>query len=191
MIADSCLNYRKLLFMLNGSRLTLRAITDEDLPHYVAWLTDAEVTAHLLTFMPMNLDDEMDWYEGQRRDRTVLNLAMVVRAEDKHIGSISLQLINHRAQSAELGIVIGDKPSWGQGYGQEAIGLLLDFAFQELNLHRIYLHVDVSHVAGIQCYKKCSFVEEGRLRDATYHHGDFEDQFLMSVLRSEYKKNRS
>lgn len=177
--------------MLNGPRLTLRAITHDDLANFVTWFNDVEVTVHLATFMPMTEEDEMDWYESQRRDRSVLNLSMVVRAENKHIGSIGLRAINHHLQSAELGIVIGDKSCWGQGYGQEALHLLLDFAFRQMNLHRIYLRVDASHEAGKRCYQKVGFVEEGRMRDATYHHGGFEDQFLMSILRPEYQKNRS
>jgi RimJ/RimL family protein N-acetyltransferase len=96
--------------------------------------------------------------------------------------------INHREQNAELGIVIGDRTRWGQGYGQEAVQLLLDFAFTEMNLHRIYLRVDVNNTYAIRCYENCGFVEEGRLREVVYHRGHFEDQLIMSVLRSEYRK---
>jgi diamine N-acetyltransferase len=87
-----------------------------------------------------------------------------------------------------LGIFIGEKNQWSQGYGREAIGLLLGYGFNELNLHRIYLRVDASNTQGIRCYIHCGFVEEGRLRDNTYHQGQFEDQLIMSVLRPEYQR---
>ncbi|MBI1878627.1 MAG: GNAT family N-acetyltransferase [Chloroflexi bacterium] len=172
--------------MLKGERLTLRAIERDDLPRYVAWLNDPEVIEHLLAHLPFNLDDETDWYESQRKDSTMQNFAMVVSAENLHIGSIGLMGINQREQQAELGIMIGDKTHWNQGYGREAIQLVLLFGFNILNLHRIYLRVDASHPAAIRCYLSCGFVEEGRLRDAAFRQGRFEDQLIMSILRPEY-----
>jgi RimJ/RimL family protein N-acetyltransferase len=172
--------------MIKGKRLTLRAVERDDLPRYVAWLNDPAVTHHLSTLLPFNLDDEIDWYEQQRRDRTVLNLAIVIEDGQRHIGSVGLMHLDYRQQQAELGIVIGDKSQWRQGYGREAIGLLLNYAFTELNLYRVYLRVDASHSPAIRCYQNCGFKEEGRLRHAVFHHGQFEDQLMMSVLRSEY-----
>ncbi|MBN1993985.1 MAG: GNAT family N-acetyltransferase [Anaerolineae bacterium] len=174
--------------MIKGNRVTLRAIERDDIPRYVTWLNDPEVTHHLALFLPMNLDDETDWYEAQRKDQTTQNFALVVNEGNVHIGSVGLMHLNYREQNAELGIVLGDKTQWGKGYGREAIQLLLDFAFAELNLHRVYLRVDAGNARAIRCYRACHFVEEGRLRDAVYHRGCFEDQLIMSVLRSEYLK---
>lgn len=172
--------------MIKGQRLTLRVIERDDLPHFITWVNDPEVTQHLLLYLPINLDDETDWYEGQRKDTTTQNFAIVITQEQRLIGSVGLMKIDHKDQNAELGIMIGDKTQWGQGYGQEAIQLLLDFAFTQMNLHRIYLRVNASHTAGIRCYQRCGFIEEGRLRQVVYHHGRFEDQLMMSLLRSEY-----
>jgi RimJ/RimL family protein N-acetyltransferase len=119
------------------------------------------------------------------------NFAIVVSAENRHIGSVGLMKINHREQNAELGIVIGDKTQWGRGYGREAIELLLPYGFFTLNLHRIFLRVDATHAAAMRCYTRCGFVEEGRLRDAIFHQGRFEDQLLMSVLRPEYSQSNN
>jgi RimJ/RimL family protein N-acetyltransferase len=92
------------------------------------------------------MDDETDWYEKQRHDSKILHLAIVINAEDRHIGAISLMKIDQRSQNSELGIAIGDKDYWG--YGQEAIKLLINFGFHHHNLHRIYLRVNADHVAG-------------------------------------------
>ncbi len=170
--------------MIKGKQLTLRPHERDDLPRYVTWLNDPEVNHHLIQYASLNLDAETDWYEQQRKDPTQLNLAIVLNKSAKHIGNVSLSSINSKDQSAELGILIGEKSHWGQGHGRESIQLLVNFAFTELNLHRIYLRVDASHTAGIKCYTHCGFVQEGRLCDNVYHHGYFEDQFIMSILRS-------
>ncbi len=174
--------------MLKGPRLTLRAIERDDIPRYVVWLNDPEVNQHLKPPTPFNLDDEIDWYEKQRQDDTCLNLALVITESGQHIGSISLMHINHRDQGAELGLVIGEKNLWGQGYGGEAIQLMLNFAFYTFNLHRIFLGVDANHTGAIRCYTQCGFVEEGRLRDNVFRNGQFYDQLMMSILRPEYRQ---
>jgi len=173
--------------MIRGNRITLRAVERDDLPRYVAWLNDPEVTYHLSPLLPFNLDDETEWYEQQRKDDSQLNLAIVINDGEQHIGSVGLMHLDHRNQQAELGIVIGEKSQWVQGYGRKAIDLLLHFAFTELNLNRVYLRVDASHSSAIRSYLSCSFQEEGRLREAVYHHGGFEDHLIMSVLRAEYQ----
>ncbi len=172
--------------MIKGKRITLRAITRDDLPHYLTWLNNSEVIYHLSPMLPMNLEDETEWYERQRKDETSQQFAIVINDGEQLIGSAGLMDISYRQQQAELGIFIGDKNHWNQGYGREAIQLLLHFAFTEMNLHRVFLRVDASHRAAIRCYQNCGFKEEGLMRDAVYHHGHFEDQFLMSILRSEY-----
>lgn len=172
--------------MLKSRRLFLRAVERDDLLRYVEWINDPEIIQHLLIYLPMSLDDETDWYERQRQDPTTQNFAIVLNDGERHIGSIGLMQINRKDQNAELGIMIGDKTAWGQGYGQEAIEQLLIFAFNQMNLHRIYLRVDADHASAIRCYERCGFIKEGRLREAIFYNGHFEDQIVMGVLRSEY-----
>jgi len=80
-----------------------------------------------------------------------------------NIGFVNLDLIN---KVGELGIFIGNKDYWGKGYGMEAIQLLLDFGFNMLNLHNVYLRVFSFNKPAINCYKKIGFKEVGRIREA-------------------------
>ena len=171
--------------MPKGDRLTLRAITRDDLPRYVSWLNDPDVTKYLGHIAPLNLDDETAWYERQRSDQGVLHLA-IDTPEGIHIGSVSLMNIDTRSQKAELGIMIGLKSDWGKGYGTEAINIILDYGFKTLNLNRIFLYVDTEHAGGITCYQRCGFTQEGELRQETYRDGQFRNMYIMSILRSEY-----
>jgi RimJ/RimL family protein N-acetyltransferase len=89
-------------------------------------------------------------------------------------------------RNARLGIMIGDKSYWSQGYGTDAMLTLLRFGFEEMNLNRIDLTVDAENARAIRCYQKCGFVGEGRLREARYQRGKYGDQLVMSVLRDEF-----
>jgi len=175
--------------MLKGPRITLRAVTRDDLPRYVTWLNDVEVVKHLTIYIPFNLDDETDWYEKQRKDQSVVNFAIDTE-NGKHIGSIGLMKIDAKNQNAELGIVIGDKEEWGKGYCTEAIGLLLGYGFDTLNLNRIFLRVDTDNPGGLKCYRRCGFITEGEMRQVIFSGGKFINQYLMSVLRNEYRDDK-
>jgi RimJ/RimL family protein N-acetyltransferase len=85
-----------------------------------------------------------------------------------------------------LGIVIGEKNQWGKGYGQDAIRTLLTFVFGEMNLNRIYLRVYADHALAINAYRKCGFVEEGRLRQDVYSEGRYHDMLVMGILKQEF-----
>ena len=70
----------------------------------------------------------------------------------------------------------------------EAVRLLLDFAFRDLNLHRVYLHVFDTNAAAIRIYEKVGFVREGVLRQAAHIDGRYVDVMVMSILREEYAR---
>jgi RimJ/RimL family protein N-acetyltransferase len=104
-----------------------------------------------------------------------------------HIGSLGLHAINWKDRCAELGIVIGDKAYWGQGYGTDAIQTLLSLAFGEMNLHCVVLRVDADNARAIRCYEKSGFQQEGISRHAVFREGTYHDQYVMSVLESEFE----
>jgi RimJ/RimL family protein N-acetyltransferase len=85
-----------------------------------------------------------------------------------------------------LGIIIGDKGHWGRGYGSDAIGALLRWAFDNLNLNRIHLTVWSYNTRAIRCYEKCGFRHEGIMRQARYYDGQYHDEWVMAILRDEF-----
>ncbi len=172
-----------------GEKVRLRPVEREDLPRFVRWFGDAEVRRHLSVYLPLSLVQEERWFE--RLTERLESGREVVLAIDTldgvHIGNSGLHAIDWKNRSAELGIVIGEKDYWDRGCGTDAVRLLLRLAFGEMNLHRVYLRVDEDNLRGIRCYEKCGFQKEGLLRDAVFREGAYHGQWLMSVLRGEYR----
>jgi len=171
--------------MIVGEKVRLRAVERDDLPRYVEWFSDPEVRRHLLVYLPFSLAQEERWFEGllERLERQEDVLLAIEAADGVHIGNVGLHRIDWKNRSAELGIVIGDKAYWNQGYGTDAIRTLVDLAFREMNLHRVFLRVDADNARGIRCYHKAGFQQEGILRDAAFREGVYHDQVIMSVLQ--------
>ncbi len=109
-------------------------------------------------------------------------------ADDKPIGLIDLSGFSWTSRNAWVGIGLGEREYWGKGYGSDAMRVLLRYAFEELNLHRINLDVFEYNERAIRSYLKCGFVEEGRARQALRREGRRWDMIFMGVLKSEWEE---
>jgi len=172
--------------MIFGKRVRLRAIERDDIPRFIKWFNDPDVREHLALYRPLSLAQEEKWFEALAERESTDHLFAIETCEGVHIGNLGLHGINWKDRSAELGIAIGEKDHWGQGYGTDAITTLLGYAFDELNLHRVFLRVNADNPRGIGCYEKCGFVHEGTLRHAVFTAGQYKDQHMMSILQTEY-----
>lgn len=176
--------------MIYGERLRLRPPERGDLPQFVAWLNDPEVRQGLLIYLPLSMAQEEAWFENVlKRPPEEHPLVIEIRQGDgwRMIGNCGVHLIDWKNRSAELGIFIGEKSLWDQGYGTEAMRLLLRHGFETLNLNRLALEVFETNPRAMRSYEKAGFVLEGRKRQAMYKNGRYMDVLLMSVLRSEWK----
>jgi diamine N-acetyltransferase len=180
-----------------GKRIRLRAAEKSDLPDFLRWVNDPDVTENLMLVYPMSEVEEENWYDSMIQ-RPKEQHVLVIEIEDKGqaypwkaIGTCQFHNLDWRCRSAEIGIMIGEKRFWNQGYGTETVKLLLQHGFATLNLHRIWLKVYDKNLGGIRAYEKAGFQFEGRFRDGHYQHGRYFDINLMSILRSEWHPDRN
>jgi diamine N-acetyltransferase len=172
---------------LVGANIYLRPVERADAPTFVGWLNDAEVTRYLLAYRPMTLRAEEDFIDRAGEGDDVI-LGIVLREGDRLIGGTGLHQIDQRCRRACFGIFLGDKESWGKGYGTEATRLLLGYAFGTLNLNRVWLHAFEYNERGLRCYEKIGFRREGVLRQDTFRDGRYWDTVAMAILRDEWQK---
>lgn len=164
-----------------GKRVTLRLIDENDAETLVMWINDPEVTKFLGSSKPTSFEEEKKWVEdvNGKKDR----LSFMIEVEGTPIGNISIFEIDHIHRTATTGTMIGDKGYWGKGYGTEAKMLLLDYAFNVLNLRKIKSEVFVFNERSVAYAKKCGYVEEGTLKKERYYNGKYWDLVLLAVYR--------
>ena len=170
---------------LVGDRIYLSPRSIEDAEIFVKWLNDFEVTDYTgRSSILMSLEDEKDYLTTRKNNS--MPFVIVKLENDEMIGTAGLEHINQINKSATLGIMIGEKENRGNGYGEEAINLLLDYGFNYLNLNSINLDVLEINKRGIACYKKCGFKEMGKRRENVFVNGKYYDMVVMDILKGEF-----
>lgn len=173
--------------MYTGKLVRLRAYETKDIEAAKTYINDPELKYYLMPGVPfpMTLSDETKFIEGISAFKDNYSFA-IDTLEGHYIGGCGLNNVDWKNRVAMVGIFIGDKDYWGKGYGSDAMTVLINFIFNEMNLNRIMLNVYGFNKRAIKSYEKCGFVKEGLLRQALFKGGQYHDEVIMSILREEY-----
>lgn len=174
--------------LFNGKRVRLRKMELDDASIYHKWRNDIEV----MQFTSLSLDvftytDTENFVKIITGSHNSKGYIIEEINTDKPIGVTSLINIDYGNRNAECIIDIGEKEYWSKGFGREAFQLLLDFSFNELNLHKVYLRVFSFNERAINLYQKLGFNEEGKLKEQFYRNGSWHDVVFMGLLKCDYR----
>ena len=177
--------------VLDGELVILRRHVPGNVTAFQRWYSDPEV-ARLARYQdgPMRADEIDRFFQLRALGQESLTMAIHERDTGRLIGSCAFSQVDGENGSAMYHITIGEKDTWGHGYGTEATQLMLDHAFGTLSLHRIALTVFEFNERAIRAYRRCGFVVEGRARESIWRDGRWWDELAMSVLASEWRARR-
>ncbi|GHV07536.1 hypothetical protein FACS1894217_08540 [Clostridia bacterium] len=166
---------------LAGRRVYLSPINMDDLQQYTQWLNDPVVAGNIgAAANVFTLPRERAALEDMTKDGH--NFAIVTLDGDRLLGNTGLFDVNHLRRTANCGIFIGDADARGQGYGGEAMRLLLKYGFETLNLNNVMLDAFEFNVGAIKCYENVGFKHIGRRRQSYFLNGRYYDQVIMDIL---------
>jgi RimJ/RimL family protein N-acetyltransferase len=155
---------------------------------YVKWEQDTE-QHRLAGDDPAQLWSEKKLKESAEKqaDNTeLLQFSIRTLEDDKLIGGVELWVGAWAHAEAWMGIVVGDRGYWGRGYGTDAVRLIVQYGFIELNLRRISLSVNAYNERAVKSYEKAGFKLEGRVRGEGWREGVHYDGIYMGILREEW-----
>jgi RimJ/RimL family protein N-acetyltransferase len=181
--------------LLRGETVRLAAANPEtDSEAVAAWSRDAELLRMFDTrparhWTPRGMTEVTLQLQGENDQVNEYPFAIRRLADDQLLGIASLDVESWPRRDAWVAIAIGERANWSQGYGSEAMRLLLRFAFAELNLARVSLVVFGYNERAQRSYLKVGFKEEGRQRERIRRDGQRYDMVFMSVLRDEWLEN--
>lgn len=133
-------------------------------------------------------EQELDWITRVGNDASQVNLVMLSDDDGgRAVGTISLTSIDRRSRHAEYGRLYVDPEFRRCGFARRASMLILQYAFDELNLRRVYLRVFSDNHSASDLYRGLGFEEEGCLRQHVYKNGVYRDVTLMGMFASDFR----
>lgn len=164
---------------ITGEHIELRILTEADASEeYAAWLNDPMVNQYLET-RHVSLKELKTYIREKAEKPDALFFGIFWRENNRHIGNLKLEPIDCEKGEAAIGILIGDKASWGKGVATEATNLAAEYAFSTLKLRALTLGVIPENTAAIRVYEKCGFVRTRVDKDAINHDGILFDRLVM------------
>ena len=160
----------------------LRPMTYEDTEDIIRWRNSDMVRSHFIYRKPFTRQIHEDWIENVINTGKAIQMMICEKDGYKPIGSVYIRDIDTVHHKGEYGIFIGEESKRGHGIGTAAAKLMLEYAFLELHLHRVYLRVLADNLQAIASYEKSGFVKEAYLKDDVYLDGRYCDIILMAVL---------
>lgn len=174
--------------LLEGDRVRLTPMNDDDFPIIAKWLRTLEfqrMVAHHLAY-PLSEDKITNQWRNMRDSNHVFMFAIRPASTEELIGWVQMDNVVWHNRVANIDIGIGHVSHRGKGFGAEAMRLALNFAFGELNLHRVQLMVFSYNTRAISMYEKIGFQREGIMREYLQRDGQRYDMYIYSMLCSEW-----
>ncbi len=181
--------------LFQGELVRLTAVDPEkDSGAFSRWSRDSEYWRLLASDPPFMFSPQKskEWLEKTlKEDEQNLFMFMIRRLEDDRlIGEVGLDGVQWNHGDTFIGIGLGEREFWGKGYGTDAMRVILRYAFNELNLHRVSLNVFEYNRRALRSYEKVGFKVEGRARKFLCRDGKRWDLIFMGILREEWEKGQ-
>jgi RimJ/RimL family protein N-acetyltransferase len=172
--------------VIQGRRVALRPVEEEDAPLILAWQNHPDVWWYMDYERPFSLEDVREDIDRSRQE----GHPFLITVGGRPIGRVGLNGFRHRNRICSIYLFIGEESYWGRGYAQDALMTLLSYAFDRLDLHQVELWTLAVNDRVIGVYERCGFVREADLRERSYKDGRWFDHAVMSVNRDEFTKVR-
>lgn len=171
--------------LLRGDRVGLRLVTLDDVSdRYVGWLRDPEVHKYLETrFSEQTLESVRGFVASMVESPHSYLFAIVENGSGTHVGNVKIGPVNPHHAFADVSYFLGERASWGKGYGTEAVRLVTRFGFERLGLHRCQAGLYASNIGSQRVLEKAGYTYEGRLAKQLRLGDAWEDHVWFGALR--------
>lgn len=170
------------------SSVKLTPIHDSDAQRICEWQNTPSIRDLTMGFrFPVQLEATKDWIKSLSDQNGKTRAVFAIRVNDDIKGVVQLHHIDTFQRKGMFGIYIAEENTHNKGLGTIATTLLLDYAFNGLDLRRIALEVIADHHAAVQLYKKVGFIEEGKKRQEYYVDGEPMDVLFFGILKEEFR----
>lgn len=163
--------------------MLVKNFSAKDIHTRVFWINDSNINTSMYFDLPVTIEQTQKWYESNKTKTNRQDFTFF--AGDKTIAMGGLVSINTEVNHAELYIMVNPKLH-GQGWGKKATKWILFYAFEHLNLNKVYLFTDGANVSGYRLYESIGMVYEGTMRQHKLKNQELKDRRIYSILNEEW-----
>lgn len=174
------------MITLKGQKIFLRALEPEDLAFVYALENDEQIWEVSNTQTPYSRFLIRQYLENAHQDiyeAKQLRLAICRNDTAVAIGLIGLFDFDPKNKRAGVGIIIQDERNRHSGYGKEALGLVIGFAFEQLQLHQLYANISTENTASLSLFATFGFEKIGVKKDWNFTGNRFHDEALFQLIK--------
>ena len=171
-----------MLNVIKGEKVSLRPITLKDTDLIIKWRNNPDVITSFVYQKPLTKSEHVKWMKTKVLSGEAVQYIIMTNTDNIPIGSVYFRDIDNENRSAEYGIFIGNKYYFSKGYGSETAKLFLDFGFNVLHFHRIFLRVFSDNERAIKSYLNAGFLKEGIAKDMIFQNGKYRSMLFMSKI---------
>lgn len=166
--------------LLQKNNVLIRLFCEGDIENKIKWINDAENNQFLHYDIPLSYEKTLRWYRGKDKNT---RLDCVIEYDGVPVGLIGLLGIDKVNEKAEFYISMGEPRFKRKGIATTATEIILEYAFKELALNKVYLNVDSENIAACRLYEKVGFVCEGEFKEDMLFKGKLIDRKRYAVLK--------
>lgn len=180
---------------LRGKIVTLRGIERNDMEFLQEMLNDPDINLTLLnSHFPVSIETQNNWYDNWDQ-KSELRYIVENKQTNKRIGLVMLTNINWFSRTAEIALKsVYNKDVREKGDMKEALELLLQYAFEEMNMHMLEAKIIDFNFMSVKFADEVGLKKEAVLKDRIFKKGKYRDLMIYSIFQDQYrnsKKNKS
>ncbi len=175
-----------IVIKIETERLVLRNLKSNDVSQdFVDWLNNPEINKYLScadTFQTM--ETCISYVQSYQSRNDVALIGIFLKEKSLHIGNLTLSAVDSHNKSVTIGISLGRKEYMRKGFAKEALTAMVKYCFEQLKFHRLSAGINVYNTISLNLFIKCGFKVEGFLRESSNINGEFQDSYIVSVLKT-------
>lgn len=172
---------------LKGEKVLLRAVEKEDLEFLRKMINDPEMERAVVGWsFPISKIEQEKWFEDQIQNKN--NIRYIIEVDKKSIGLATITNIDWKNRKACHGVKLFSNEVKGKGYGMDTVNTIMKYAFEELQLNKLYSTILEYNIPSLNLYKKCGWHVDGILRESTFKQNKYVNELAVSILKKDYEE---
>jgi RimJ/RimL family protein N-acetyltransferase len=175
-----------------GEGIYLKLLSTDDVNEkYLRWMQDPEILEFLESrWRPFTIEDLKNYVRLANDGQNNFMFGIYLKENSEYIGNIKIGCISQIHRYGDVGLIIGEKSVWGRGYGVDAINLITRYAFDEINLNKVFAGIYANNMSSIKAFKKAGYREVGILKKHRFYKGTYADELLFEKCKASESDNK-